>query len=446
MTRRRVAAVAAMLSVALGLGPTAPAADRFVPGSVLGRGQSLRVGGFTGGLEYALTLGVALARAQGRQGNGQAQAVDLGVFGLILSQPGACTGTEPIPPDQVPRPLRVNSIEGERSATNAYADGQLVRGATEFAAASPDPSAQARTEVGVFELPSVASIIGLASTADARISERSQIRSSTGTTTVGAIDLAGGLVRLEDVHWSVSRTTGVKEARSETFTIGRIVVAGASLPSETPAELRDAFEAMSSALAPLGISMDAPTVRRRDDGTSEVTPIVLRFGGNDEANPVIGSLMAEVQPLRDALYEQLQGTGCPADPVYVNAALTVFDILLASFTGSGGLTLEIGGARALHDTTAYESPFGALPPFRPVVVPAPAVPRTATPGSPGAAPKLRAQAATAGRASTRCETTHPSGSPGCGRGSAALAGGISMLVALALLGTDYLRTHRRAAA
>ncbi len=441
---RRGGVLAAVLGLLLlASAPLAPAADPFTPGSVTGRGRALRVGGFTGGLEYAITLGTALARAQGTQGDAQAQAVDLGVFGLILSQPGECTGTSPIPPEQVPRPLRVSSRSGNRSDTNIYADGQLVRGGSETVSVTTAPSSTARSDFGTFALAPVLTMDGLTTTADATIAPAHGRRTSQGSSTVGTIDIAG-VVRMEGVRWQATRVTG-KDARSTaTFSPGRVTLTGVPLDAETPAEIASAFGTINAVLLPLGLKLDAPAVIERQDGTVEITPLVLRFGGADDANPLLGALYEQLQPLRDQVYGAASELGCPADPTYVNAALTIFDIVAASFSGSGGLVFEIGGARTVHDTTVYENPLGQGP----NVVLGRTPPRVGgrTAGGPAQAARparTEVTEATAGRSRTHCETTHPSGSPECSRGAAALAGGISLLVAIALFGGDVALARRR---
>jgi hypothetical protein len=424
--------------------PLVGAEKAFVPGSVTSRAQSLRIGGYTGGLEYATTLGIALTRAQGQQGNAQAQAIDFGVFGLILSQPGECTGTAVLPPEQVPRPLRVNSVKGDRSATNRYADGQFVRGGTESVSATTRPSASSRTDVGEVELPSVVTLDGLRSTADSSITERSGRRDSQATASVGAVELADGAVRLENVRWSMAKTTGAPRRSSGAFTIGRIVVAGVELPSESAGEIAGSLDAANAALAPSGIALSPPASVRRSDGTTEITPLVVQFGGTGATNPVLGTLFEQLQPLRDAVYEQAQQAGCPADPVIVNGALTVLDIFLAGLSGSGGLRFEVGGVRMLHDTRAFSSPFRDIPPL--AFVPPPSVP-AAVPGTPPTRGEREVDAlpGAAGRTVTRCETTHPSGRPECSRGSAVMAGIASLLVVLGLVGAETYRTRRRRA-
>lgn len=445
--RRRIAALAATGLVALTALPLDPvwAGGAFVPGSVTGRAQSLRVGGFTGGLEYAITFGIALARAQGAQGNAQAQAIDFGVFGLIMSQPLECSGEPPIPPEQIPRPLRVNSVGGDHSATNSYADGEVVRGGTETVAATSRPSGTSTTEVGELELPGLVSFDGLHSRAEASITAREGRRDSLSSASVGLIELAGGMVRLEDVRWTSSRTSGSKEAHAGGFSVGRVVVAGAELPS-APAGLVESLAAANTALAAVGVALEAPVFKRHSDGTVEVTPLVVSFGGTGATNPVLGALFEQLQPTRDAIYESTREGGCPVDPAAVDAALTVFDIAIAGFSGSGGLRFEVGGTKTTHDTRAFLSPFGEPGPF--ALPPPPVVPSLSTPAIPGrlgSEPRVQAQPGDADRTSTRCETTHPSGSPGCSRGSAALAGLASLLVVAGLVGAETWRSRRRSA-
>jgi hypothetical protein len=419
-------------------------AGQFEPGSVQSRAQSLRTGGFIGGTEATISFGRAIARAQGQQGNAQSQAIDLGLFGFLAAQENGCTGTPVVPPERIPRPLYANSVHGDRSDTRATADGQLVRGGTEYAAATTKPSASSRTDIGVFELPGALALEGMHSTADASITAGAGRRDSSATSAVDAIDLAGGVVRLEGVRWTTSKTTGRGATSAGGFTVGRVLVSGVPLPTETPADLASAFDAAGAVLGPLGLQLEPPTVQRSKDGTLAVTPLVVMFGGNDDANPLVGPLMRQLQPLRDQLYALSQEGGCPVDTGTLNAALTVVDLALAGLTGSGGLILEVGGVRTLHDTRVFESPLGELPPL---VVPPPPPPAGVPAGVPTVTRvpgegRTMAQPGVAGRVSTRCATTHPSGSPGCSDGRAALAGALGLLTVAGLFGADLYRSRR----
>jgi hypothetical protein len=423
--------------------PAPATAGRFEPGSIQARAQSLRTGGFIGGTEATVSFGRAIARAQGQQGNAQAQAVDLGLFGLLFSQPNGCTGAEPIPPERIPRPLYANSVRGDRSDTKATADGQLIRGGTEYVNATTKPSASARTDIAEFELPGVISIDGLHSIAGASITAASARRDSSGSATIGAIDIAG-VVRLEGVRWTTTKTTGRGATSNGAFTVGRILVAGTVLPTETAAELADAFEAVGAVLRPMGVNVSPPKIVRKKDGTLEVTPLFVVFGGNDQANPVLGPALRQLQPLRDQLYALSQEGGCPVDTSTLNAALLVVDLALAGVSGSGGLILEIGGVRTVHDTRVFDNPLLDVPPIPPPVAlgeTPPVVGRQTVRRIPGET-RLQTQAGTAGRTSSRCETTHPSGSPGCSDGRALLAGVLGLAVVVALFGADLFRYRR----
>ncbi len=422
--------------------PATSAAEPFEPGSVQSRGRSLRFGGFIGGTEYSLNLGGAFARAQGSQGNAQAQAIDLGLFGLILSQPTGCGGSPPLPREQQPAPLRVSSVGGDHSATNRVADTQLVRGGTETVAATTKPSANARTRIGQLDLAPLISFDGIDALADALIDAPKELRDSGATVDVGSISLAEGLVLLEGLRWNVDQKSGSESSIAGAFTIGKIEIAGIALPTETPADVAEAFTSLNNAIGPLGLRLQPPALVKLKDGTSEVSPLVINVGGNDDANVVIGPLLDALQPLRDQIYAILTGGGdCPLNPEQLNGLLLVVDALLAAITGSGGFRIEVGGARTLHDTRVFSSSLGDIPPV--VGLPGlPGLPSSVVGGAPPLPGEdALSQPGAAGRTSTRCATTHPSGSPGCSKGSAVLAGFIGLLAALALLGAEMYRSR-----
>jgi hypothetical protein len=420
----------------------ATAAEEFVPGSVQSRGRSLRFGGFIGGTEYSLNLGGAFARAQGTQGNAQAQAIDLGLFGLILSQPTGCGGDPPLPRDQQPAPLRASSVGGNHSSTNRVADAQLFKGGTETVSATTKPSAEARTKIAQVDLNPVIAFDGIDAVADAVIDAPKQLRDSTASVNVGAITLAEGLVRIEGLRWLAARRSGASSSTVGRFTVGKIEIAGVPLPTETPADIAQSFAALNGVIGPLGLRIEPPAFVTQEDGTNEVTPMVVVIGGNDQGNVLIGPLLDALQPLRDQVIAFLNNSGgCPFSPEQLNSLFVVVDAMLAAITGSGGLRVEVGGARTLHDTRVFESTLGDIPPV--VGLPGiPGVPSSVVGGAPTVpGGEGLTEPGEAGRVSTRCVTTHPTGSPGCSKGSAVLAGFIGLLAALALLGAEIYRSR-----
>src|SRR5256885_8699133 len=100
-------AAAGLLSAAGILGLVAPAeagGPAFVEGSGTARAQTARFAPHTGGLTYALTEGVALASYEGTVGRAQAQTLDLGLYGLVLTTVAPCGGKPPLRPEQPPQP------------------------------------------------------------------------------------------------------------------------------------------------------------------------------------------------------------------------------------------------------------------------------------------------------------------------------------------------------
>ena len=92
------------------------------------------------------------------------------------------------------------------------------------------------------------------------------------------------------------------------------------------------------------------------------------------------------------------------------------DILTAGITGSGGITAEIGGVRTQHDTTFFDNPLDDVPSVAPDLGVPPVITAPGAPGIPGTeGTNVAGLPGSAGTASNHCETTHPSGSPGCSK-------------------------------
>ena len=58
------------------------------------------------------------------------------------------------------------------------------------------------------------------------------------------------------------------------FSVGRVVISGVGLPTDTPAQLADAFDAIDALLGPQGVGLKAPRLVRSKDGTLQVTPLI----------------------------------------------------------------------------------------------------------------------------------------------------------------------------
>jgi hypothetical protein len=439
----------------------------FIDGSGAARGTTVRFAPHTGGLTYAIATGDSLASYQGTEGRAQAQALDLGIFGLILTTVSACGHEPPLKPDQVPGPVQANSSHGAPAATHSFAGGGGDLGAigTETVAAHPDSSA-ADASAATLDIPGVLDVGAAVSHAETRLVPGVR-REAHAEASIASVSLAGGAVQLLGLHWDVTQHTGDKPLHQGTFHIDQIRTGGqlpAGLLDGVPSPADQALQSLDQAnqlLEHFGMHLTPPATRTLQDGTVEVGPLRISMGGSTQLSQPLGSALADAQPARDAILSMLKGDpqncndprvglGPPA-----NAALLIADIAYGGLTGTGGLDIELGGVHAATEGIAYRNPFSDFLP--PPPLPGGSTITDTTPGEPGtpevpatvappAAPPATAviAPANAGHSFTSCITTSPFGHPGCsGRDLARIAAGIGLGVALVLFVADSLLLFRR---
>jgi hypothetical protein len=443
--------------------PQAP----FVDGSGTARATALGLAPRTGGLSYAVTTGETLASYQGTEGRAEAQALDLGVLGLLLTTVSACGQPPLLKPDQVPGPVQANSSHGPATVSRSLAGGDLVAGGVQTATAHSGSSA-ADAAAAVLALPGVLSVAGATSHADTRLVP-GRLREAHAEASVASVDLAGGLVQLRGLHWDVTQHTGTAPARAGSFHVDEVLVGGGAAPAApagplgglaaplppTPASLDQA----NTVLAPLGIHLAAPQVRTAPDGTVEVDPLRISLGGATQLSKPLGAALAAAQPGRDALAGLLKGDpqNC-ADPrsslgPLAGAGMLLADIAGGGLTGTGGADVLLGGVHATTEGIAYGSPFGDLgvPPALPAAAGAPPGSAPPPPGGgslpppPAAAPA--APAATVppvgGRTVSACVGGTPAHPGGCVPDAARAAAAGGLAVAVLLFAADAALMRRR---
>ena len=245
-------------------------------------------------------------------------------------------------------------------------------------------------------------------------------------------------------------------------------MAGLPLPTATPLDLASAFGAANAVIAPFGLRLEPPQVTKATaDREVRVTPLKLVLGDGTAAKPLLGPLMSNLQPAREALLEAMGrfkygecGAGNGA-----GLAFTFVDVVAAAMGGSGGIDLELGGVLATTEGVDYGDPFGLIPPGLPTVAPvvAPAVRpsppapecsrtktdalpvvRASTPGRSDLAPApaeaaapVAAAAPPSGEpvaalpATRRCESTSRGRVAGCSRGAPLQASAAALGLAVA---------------
>jgi hypothetical protein len=481
--RRTVRVLAACFGIAglTQLATSTPAAgddpQEFIEGSGTARAQLARIAPRTGGLTYAVSSGVALAGYEGTVAKAQAQAIDLGLFGLLATTVGPCGGEPFLKPDQLPKPVRAHSVNGPPEARHAYL-GQTGNGLGDEAAwAGPGTESRAESNAGVVEIPGVIRVTGGTTTAASRL-VAGTAREATAGVSLGSVSLAGGAVELRDLRWEVTQHTGEAPVADGSFHLGQVLVAGQPVPGAP--DLVSSVAQLNEVLGTAGLTLEPPAVVKSEDGQVEVTPLVFKAGGKTALSEPVGELLAGAQPLREAIGKAVEGddpNDC-SDPrsagigPLANAGMLLADITLAGVTATGGVDIELGGVKAMTEGVAYDSPFGQgrplpAPVFRPAPPPAPRAPVeeydetfVAAPTRPVApietqvaaapvtpAPRQEAIAASpvTERRTESCSSTHAFHRRSCSDGSGMVVGLASLAVAAALFTGDAVLGRRRTA-
>lgn|GEM_PF-3890542 len=146
-----------------------------------------------------------------------------------------------------------------------------------------------------------------------------------------------------------------------------------------------------------------------------MTPLTITLADTPIGKAALGPVLNLTREQRAQLFDTIVAAYCPAA-----GALLVGDIGVSIASGTGFLTLTIGGVEAASADLIEGNPFGAVQPFE-LATPAP--PAAATPvraASPPAASTGSVAAArpavSTGPLDAICRSVHPSHHPSCSRG------------------------------
>lgn len=445
-------------------GVPADAQTTFVPGTGTSSAGVARIQLRTSGAAIGFGLGVARARFAGSQGNAEAASVDLGLFETLSKAPLACgySFDKILPPGAVPAKVAVSSGDGatEKRTASAGEGGPLQFG-SQYGAAAPGSSAAAAVDGMSLDLPGVFQLLGGTASSTAKLTPGSQ-RQSSGESSMSELSLASGLVQLNGMHWTASHRTGAQSDATAGFSVGSMTVGGAQLPTADPAQLQSALAAANTALAPSGLSLVLPEVTRSADGIA-VAPLRLSVSATPTLRTALNATLEAIQPLRSQLLSfvtpfQLS----PACGMATALGLGYLAVDLATLVlgEQGALDLDLGGAAAGTEGTAYANPFGsAIGPINPGAVSPPALLSPPLAPRPPLAPPVAQQAATnsgevltaspnstaiaavssIALTSMSCRSTH---GEGCTTGHGRLAGWTAVCLIAALAAADRLRSRR----
>jgi hypothetical protein len=418
------------------------------PGSAIAQAAAFGAGPYTAGVHFTVASGETAATYVDTEAKASAQTVNFGSLGTVLANTSLCGG-HLVQASMLPKPIVVDSSKGPSS--KAGQSGPIAVG-DQAVSATPDPVAAVASATGLgLDLPAVLHLEGGATKSSARYSTGTA-RDATATATFGSLELAGGLVRFDDMQWNVSHRTGRDPKAAGLFSVGGMTIGGRRTGSPSPEQLAQGAEVVNGLLARLGMRVVLPSVTSDPDtGAVSVSPFRVLFGGESALSPVLQRVTAGVQPLRNAL-NGLTATGSDCTDLrqllgqVLGGAYSVGDILLAALSPAGGVEVDIGGASAgTAEPPDFADPFGAGGPLGDLLAPPSlAAPELAAP-SLDAAPPTSAPATTrlqpVAASASRCETTSPAGRPGCSTG-AGLAVGLTVAVLGSALFAYDLRRRR----
>jgi hypothetical protein len=371
--------------------------------------QSLQVTPHEGSLAVGAVFGEALAGHTGTFARGQSQGLDLGAVGEAARGYNCNSAPQPVVYNGVPEPLQTES--GAPGAAQGISEGagspsypqQVASGvdtstpqqlqnnqlggyyvapgtdylANEFVQATTAPYGEADTTyAGPVGDPTnkFFTVSGMHSKAWSGVING--VSETAATEDIGSVNIGGGAVVLNHLHWEVHFPDGGNPTGS--FTIGQVSIGGVPLPGNP--DLTQVASAVNAALANLGMVVQFPgsTLAQgiefesplqvevvpdpsRDQVTTTITGTVqngslpggqtlpgggpyynvtngLENGLSNTATPYnksLGDALGQIEPA------QIAQVLCQSD-----TPITVADVTIASFDGGGYFNFALGGVNA----------------------------------------------------------------------------------------------------
>lgn len=392
-----------------------------------------------GNLSFGITAGESVAAHQNTGSTAQSKAINLGVVGITLATEG-CKGAEPtLASERQPQPVVVNADDegAAQGRTGEEAGGAI----TMSARANKDPFAEAVTSIASRgDLGSV--FIGSGTSRAASGVTDPGVRQARAVTELGEVALLGGVVNVRGMRWEAVHQSGGATVSRGTFDFGSLSVLGVPIP--LPDDPAGRLRVLGDTLRPLGLAIDIPTARV-DGSVVSVGPLTVGIVPSDLRDGILGPVLGEIRPIREALTAAFFQVGCKgsANVLGNNAPtiVTILDLALGAVSGAGSLTLELGGVQATtSDIVGFSGlGVGAAPPTAPGLGPvAPSTgPASYGPGFTGPPPILSDPSTAPGGIAI-----HPIDDLRGQRGGALLGvacGGLALLLATAELDRRKMR-------
>ena len=438
---RRALALAIVIAFLVGAPGVAGAQSSSGNGQAQATAQVVKIGPGVGALELATSAGTAVSQVANVLAQAKAQAIDLGLVGTALTAEGCDGDPGAVRPEQLPQPLIIDNRKGDATATaDEIPVSAILGGGRKTVSASTKPASEAIVESIVASIASVVSVSSGRANALTRVVAKGT-REAEATVSVD-VDL-GGVVRLQNMQWRAVHRTGSEPSAVGTFSMTQGTAGGVPIPID---QLGPAQAAMNTALAPLGMTVDLPRVEHitKPNDVIRVTPLVVTLKDSPAGKTVFGPLLNASREQREQLFNTITAEYCQAAGL-----LLVGDIGLDIVSGTGFLTIQIGGVEATSADLELFNPFGSNDPLGAVDEVFGDVFTSFSPGLPSLAPTgvIPPQLGRAELVPVRtvCESVSASRRVGCSKGAALPIGIVGLLVTAAVAAFDWRRRRALAA-
>lgn len=354
------AATALMATLAAGVIGTGPnvsaqtADDPAIPGEALAAADTIGLMMKTGGLAIGINLGRSVAGYTEGQATARADALDLGALTTLFGEASTCAGAVPILGKTVLPPKTIADSQDAGSEVSRRVEAYLPDGAGgltnrsagfQDATATGQPSSVALTDtppqdLSFFQLVDAHTLVST--------SRVNGVREAKAAMWADKLTIMGGLVVLRQPRWEAVARSGAAQGNVGSFTFSGATILGVNRTfDQASADVQNFAKSLHDMLSNLGIYLDYPTVTQIEGGV-KVSPMQFRITDMPLGITSLGPFIAQLQPLREKLFEDLKKQNCAN-----NNGLQLLDLVLQLLSGSGNVLIPVGGVEASTKPTVF---------------------------------------------------------------------------------------------
>ncbi len=321
-------------SVADGATAQGSSTSSFVQGGGDAVAEAISVVPALSGYSLGVETGVSIADYLGTEGQAESQMLTSALIGDL----GVAT------------PAGSGGIIAESSSTptthSTTVEGGSGNGVGVLAVTASQSAGLASATLAGLNLPGVLDISGGQSAAGTSI-VNGETRQAQASSSIGSVSILGGLIVLNGLRWTANQSTGAHTSHVGTFSIASISVDNTVIAIPVNG-LSGVITLINGVLAQTGLRVTLPTQTIGSDGSVQESALSIGLDDSALGKELVSPFVPQLQPLRTLLNKTL----VEVDPTLGESDL-ILEIALSVLAGQGTLDLNLGGAYATTNGTAY---------------------------------------------------------------------------------------------